>query len=795
MKYFVRTAAVLCVFAAILLGCKTNVTTSIAVSGVTLDKATVTLIEQETVTLKATVKPANAANKKVTWSSDKPDVAAVDKDGKVTAHKAGEATITVTTTDGGKTASCKVTVTAKAPPTPTYVISFSVDGTGGTLKAKADGVTETDKSPISVEKDKTVTFTAKPADGYEVEKWTVNGTAVANNVSTTYSHKVTTAVMVKVSFKALPPAAVAVTGVTLDKPTVSLVAGTSTTLTATVVPANATNKTVAWSSDKPAIASVDKNGTVTAHKAGEAVITVKSEDGAKTASCTVTVSLTEYVITYHLDGGSNHANNPAKYTVETETITLKDAAKANYTFAGWYASADFSGEKVTEITKGSTGNKELWAKFLENYAITYHLNDGTNDSGNPANYTVEMETITLKDAERTGYSFMGWYEKADFTGEKVTQITKGSTGDRTFWAKWEIKKYSVIFSVEGTPVNGTIKAEVDGREIHTDDKVEYGKKVIFMATPASSGYVIGPWELTPKDALIRTGDNAVTVKITAETAVKVRFVLGKTYTVEGVSFTMKKIDTVTNKNVGHADYSYDNAVHTVSLTAYRIGESEVTQELWQAVMSNNPSYFQGSGELPASGEVQAKWPVESVNWYECIAFCNELTKKVAELGESQCVYTVEGHIYGTTDAVAKKVPEMDMSKKGFRLPTEAEWEWAAMGGKDYKWSGTNVESELVNYAWYGANSGWKTHEVKQKQANGYGLYDMSGNVYEWCWDWYTYTTPTGGQDPTGAASGADRVERGGGWYYFAGGAARASRGHYDPADRNYSLGLRLVSRP
>ena len=102
MKYFVRTAAVLCVFAAILLGCKGNVSTPIAVTSVTLDKATVSLVEQETVTLKATVKPEKATNKAVTWSSNKPDVAAVDKDGKVTAHKAGEATITVTTIDGGK---------------------------------------------------------------------------------------------------------------------------------------------------------------------------------------------------------------------------------------------------------------------------------------------------------------------------------------------------------------------------------------------------------------------------------------------------------------------------------------------------------------------------------------------------------------------------------------------------------------------------------------------------------------------------------------------------------------------
>lgn len=266
--------------------------------------------------------------------------------------------------------------------------------------------------------------------------------------------------------------------------------------------------------------------------------------------------------------------------------------------------------------------------------------------------------------------------------------------------------------------------------------------------------------------------------------------------VGGVEFTMKKIDAVTNKNVGHADYNSNNDVHPVSLSAYLIGETEVTQELWYAVMGNNPSNFSSS---PASGETQGKRPVEKVSWYQAIAFCNKLSKAC---NLDPC-YTVTGVNFDTlgfddiptSDDSNWNNAVCDWSKNGFRLPTEAEWEWAAMGGTTDKWAGTDDQTQLGTYAWYDANSGNKTHEVKKKQANGYGLYDMSGNVWEWCWDWYEGSTPAGGKDPKGAASGASRVVRGGSWGYVAHGAARACRGDYSPGFRSLILGLRVACRP
>ena len=277
--------------------------------------------------------------------------------------------------------------------------------------------------------------------------------------------------------------------------------------------------------------------------------------------------------------------------------------------------------------------------------------------------------------------------------------------------------------------------------------------------------------------------------------------IDKTYTVKGVSFTMKGITAVTDAVLGDNSME-DNQEHSVSLSAYYIGETEVTQELWLAVMGNNPSYFDGSqNSEPAKVEAQGKRPVENVTWFDCIAFCNELTKK-AGLGDSECVYYSDAAlstVYTMSDANSYMVPQVKWDAKGFRLPTEAEWEWAAKGGKEYRWAGTDEQDELKKYAWYawyddsdGGDANNKTHEVKQKQANGYGLYDMSGNVWEWCWDWYDDNTPAEGHDLDGVGAGSVRVIRGGSWFNRAIYAACASRDISNPVSRCDFLGLRVA---
>ena len=251
-------------------------------------------------------------------------------------------------------------------------------------------------------------------------------------------------------------------------------------------------------------------------------------------------------------------------------------------------------------------------------------------------------------------------------------------------------------------------------------------------------------------AVTQNGATPVTPPSSQDRSFTVGGVTFKMIAVEGGTFTMGA-----TSEQGSDALDREKPTHSVTLSSYSIGETEVTQALWQAVMGSNPSNFSGSNK-----------PVEHVSWDDCQDFIRRLNALTGE---------------------------------NFRLPTEAEWEYAARGGnksRGYKYAGSNT---IDNVAWYWDNipsqssgsAGYGTQVVATKSPNELGLYDMSGNVDEWCQDWYGDYSSSSQTNPTGPSSRSARVIRGGSWDYNAR-FCRVSFRYYSDPTRRLSMGLRLA---
>ena len=450
---------------------------TVDVTGVTLDKTSLTIEAGQTAALTATVKPSNATNKKVTWASSDPDIATVDAEGKVTGVAAGETTVTVTTVDGEKTATCDVTVTAST--TPRYILTDTLteggeylivnDATVGSSSSRAlknpggttSGVSissSNGKTTVEVNdgnyietEDTDIVWTAaaneggfyltNDGDNLEVYQqklmvfstpkqsaryWTYAGEQLKHNGgSNTYavyytngSFSASSSTSNKVYLFQKVTEQVDVTGVSLDKDTLKMEAGETETLTATVKPANATNKAVTWTSSDPEVATV-KNGVVEAVAEGTAVITVKTTEGDFTDTCNVTVTApatVDYVPADSLEAGKEYlianGNTGKVYVVSTE-------AGGSRTLKGISATVEDNKITITEnAAKKAAFTCELGNSSNENTTL---LKNGTQylytDSSNG------LRMITLTSSEDGKY----WHYKAD--GKNLLWFFKGSDKD------------------------------------------------------------------------------------------------------------------------------------------------------------------------------------------------------------------------------------------------------------------------------------------------------------------------------------------------------------------------------
>jgi len=318
--------------------------------------------------------------------------------------------------------------------------------------------------------------------------------------------------------------------------------------------------------------------------------------------------------------------------------------------------------------------------------------------------------------------------------------------------------------------------------------IERGSLVKEPANPTRSGYRFGGWY--KEEACINLW-NFASDTVTSNITLYAKWIssLIEMVWIEPGTFTM-----------GSSDSQDNNASppHQVTISkGFFLGKYVVTQEQYQAVTGVNPSYFNGGPTVsddnwprePATGEIQGRRPVEWISWYDTVEFCNKLSERESLTS----AYTITGRSPATGYPITSATVTVNWNANGYRLPTEAEWEYACRAGTTTAYNTGNTISD--NTGWYTNNSNSRTHEVGKKPSNAWGLYDIHGNVWEWCWDWYGDYASGAQINPTGAASGSNRVRRGGCWENDGRSLRSANRGSSNPNNlysRSPGIGFRLL---
>jgi len=363
---------------------------------------------------------------------------------------------------------------------------------------------------------------------------------------------------------------------------------------------------------------------------------------------------------------------------------------------------------------------------------------GGNWNGETTNKIVTVEknanVPSPENPTQVGKIFEGWYTSA--TGGTQFSFTTPITDNVVLYARWASITYTVSYNKNANDAIGNMASI-----IHTYDN----EKALTANAFSRIGYTFTGWN-TQANGTGTSYDDCQNIKnlTTTDGGLITLYAKWKPWVpvsmiwVPGGSFQMGSNSTDSNIN--------EKPVHTVNVSGFYMAKYLVTQAQYKDVMGYNPSSFTGDDNRP----------VEAMSWYDAVVFCN----KLSEIEGLIPVYTING--ISRSYVIHSATVTANFNNNGYRLPTEAEWEYAARGGNgspgNFTYSGSN---DLDSVAWYSDNSNGTTHPVGTKAANGLGIYDMTGNVWEYCWDVFEIYSSASQTDPQGASSGTNRVYRGG----------------------------------
>jgi uncharacterized repeat protein (TIGR02543 family) len=504
---------------------------------------------------------------------------------------------------------------------------------------------------------------------------------------------------------------------------------------------------------------------------------------------------TTFNVTFYSQGADTGQVPTQVITSGGHAVEPQNVSRSGHTLAGWFRDSYTYQTQWNFATDIVTQDIWLYAKWdvvIPSYTVTFDSGDGTPVPAQTVvrgGHAAEPQGVT-----RVGYTLAGWFRDRFPLRNQWNFATDTVTQNITLYAGWNINQYRVTFDSRGgayTP----------------PQTVNYGQSPAEPQGVTRVDYTLEGWytdDITFQNKWV-FGLGAVTQNIT----LYARWILGvEMVSVPGGTFQMGKALGIIIGGINNQSPDTDDTapVSSVTLTGFYMGKYEVTQKQWQMVMGTTMQQHQqqntsNSGDYGRGNN----YPIYFVNWYEALVFCNKLSMIENLTPAYRISNSTNPDDWGTmpTDWDSPNIATwnavtIDSGSTGYRLPTEAQWEYAAKGGNP-------LAAEWVGYRYAGSDNpydvAWYNYEsfapstsqiVGRKAPNRLGLYDMTGNVWEWCWDRGGSYTSDDKTDPTGASSGSNRVIRGG--YWGASVIRSVDRGGNSPYNRlfGYNTGFRLV---